>query len=234
MNNLKENLNKIRSRVDLACRTAGRTASEVTVLAVSKRHSVEKIATLHGMGQGCFGENYIQEALAKMKPLAGLDIEWHYIGPLQSNKTREAAEHFHWVQSVDRGKILRRLSSQRPEALQALNICIQVNIDREAQKSGVLPEETEQLARLCTELPGLRLRGLMSIPQIGSGSHDPADSYRRMAELYDQLLGKGLAMDTLSMGMSADLEAAISHGSTMVRIGTDLFGPRPVEEAKAC
>ncbi|MEE4218768.1 MAG: YggS family pyridoxal phosphate-dependent enzyme [Xanthomonadales bacterium] len=227
MNNLKENLNNIRSRVDFACRTAARPPSEVVVLAVSKRHSVEKIAELHALGQTCFGENYVQEALDKMQRLSSLDIEWHFIGPLQSNKTREVAQHFHWVQSVDREKILRRLSSQRTETMQALNVCIQVNIDREPQKAGVLPEAAESLARLCTELPGLRLRGLMSIPHIASDDHDPADSYRRMKELYDELLEKGLALDTLSMGMSADLEAAVRHGSTMVRIGTDLFGQRP-------
>lgn len=197
------------------------------MLAVSKRHSIEKITELHRLGQPCFGENYVQEALTKMQRLSGLDIEWHYIGPLQSNKTREVAQHFHWVQSVDREKILRRLSSQRPETMPALNVCIQVNIDREPQKSGVLPEGAEGLARLCAELPGLRLRGLMSIPRMSTGDHDPADSYRHMKELYDELLEKDLALDTLSMGMSADLEAAVRHGSTMVRIGTDLFGQRP-------
>ena len=183
---------------------------------------------MHSLGQVCFGENYVQEALAKIQLLSELDIEWHYIGPLQSNKTNEAAKHFHWVQSVDREKILRRLSSQRPQTMRPLNVCIQVNIDREPQKAGVLPEETENLARLCAELPGLHLRGLMCIPQIGSDEHDPADSYRHMKDLYQGLLDKGLVMDTLSMGMSADLDAAVRHGSTMVRIGTDLFGPRPL------
>jgi pyridoxal phosphate enzyme (YggS family) len=228
MKNLKENLNKIRSRVDLACQTAGRPSGDVAVLAVSKRHSVDRIQALHQFGQTSFGENYVQESLAKMAQLSGLGIEWHFIGPLQSNKTREVAGQFAWVQSVDRAKILKRLSAQRPASMPPLNVCIQVNIDREPQKSGVLPEEAEALARLCAELPGLRLRGLMCIPRIGSESHDPAGSYRSMYLLYRELMDAGLELDTLSMGMSADLEEAVRHGSTMVRIGTDLFGPRPV------
>ena len=227
MNNLKEYVEKIRSRVDLACRTAGRPSREVTVLAVSKRHPVEKIIALHALGQGCFGENYVQEALQKMDLLTEFDIEWHFIGPLQSNKTKEAAQRFDWVQSVDREKILRRLSAQRPGKLPPLNVCIQVNIDREPQKAGVLPEQTAELATQCKGLPGLKLRGLMAIPQIGSDEHDPAESYGRMEKLFNTLRDDGLDMDTLSMGMSADLEAAVRHGSTMVRIGTDLLGPRP-------
>ncbi|MBT8049715.1 MAG: YggS family pyridoxal phosphate-dependent enzyme [Gammaproteobacteria bacterium] len=234
MKNLKENLEKIRSRVDLACRTADRSPSEVTVLAVSKRHSVGKIAELHDLGQHCFGENYVQEAVAKMKQLDGVPIEWHFIGPLQSNKTREVATHFRWAQSVDREKIARRLSSQRPKDLPPLNVCLQVNIDREPQKAGVLPSGVRHLVELCAGLPGLRLRGLMCIPQPGSADHDPANSYRRMLELFDSLCEEGFEMDTLSMGMSADLEAAILHGSTMVRIGTDLLGPRPPLETDSC
>ena len=200
------------------------------MLAVSKRHAVERIEMLHALGQTAFGENYVQEALDKIDRLRALPIEWHFIGPLQSNKTREAAGHFHWVQTVDRAKIARRLSDQRPAELPPLNVCVQVNIDREPQKHGVMPEEAEQLARLCAELPRLRLRGLMCIPRIGSGDHDPSTSYRRMAELFRDLESRGLEMDTLSMGMSADLEAAVANGSTMVRIGTDLLGPRPVAE----
>lgn len=227
MNNLKENLEIIRTRVESACLTAERSPAEVRIIAVSKRHSVDRIRALHDLGQEAFGENYVQEAVAKVKELQDLEIEWHYIGPLQSNKTREAAAHFDWLQSADREKILRRLSSQRPEQLAPLNVCIQVNIDREPQKAGVLPEDTEALAKLCRELPGLQLRGLMCIPRIGSDEHDPADSYRRTKELFDHLRHSGLEIDTLSMGMSADLEAAILHGSTMVRVGTDLLGPRP-------
>jgi pyridoxal phosphate enzyme (YggS family) len=227
MNNLKENLENVRSRVEKACQTANRDPSEVRILAVSKRHTVARIAALNELGQGCFGENYVQEALKKIGQLEDRHMEWHFIGPLQSNKTREVAEHFHWVQSVDRAKVLRRLADQRPPTMPPLNICIQVNIDREPQKSGCLPEDAESLARLCLDLPGLRLRGLMTIPKIGSADHDPAESYRLMQQLYNELLESGLALDTLSMGMSADLEAAILHGSTMVRIGTDLLGARP-------
>lgn len=197
------------------------------LLAVSKRHTAERIRALHALGQRSFGENYVQEARAKQAALQGLDIEWHFIGPLQSNKTREAAEHFDWVQSADREKILRRLSAQRPPALPDLNICIQVNIDREPQKAGVLPEGAADLARAARDLPRLNLRGLMAIPRMATDSHDPDDSYRRMRELFGDLLGAGFVVDTLSMGMSADLESAILHGSTMVRIGTDLLGPRP-------
>jgi len=230
MNDLKENLEKIRTRVKSACASAGRDPAGVTILAVSKRHPVEKIRALHALGQKRFGENYVQEALPKIGRLADLDIEWHYIGPLQSNKTREAATRFQWVQSADRAKILRRLSEQRPATLPPLDVLLQVNIDREPQKSGVLPEQVAELAQLCAELPRLRMRGLMCIPRIGAAGHDPADSYARMLELFRALQDRGLAVDTLSMGMSADLEAAVRHGSTMVRIGTDIFGPRPERE----
>lgn len=230
MNNLKENLNNIGSRVDLACRKAGRDPREIRILAVSKRHPVQKIRKLGALGQVRFGENYVQEALDKIEALAKQGLEWHFIGPLQSNKTREVATHFQWVQSVDRTKILQRLASQRPHTMPPLNVCIQVNIDDEPQKSGAVPEQAAELAQQAATAPGLRLRGLMCIPRIGGVDHDPADSYRRMQELFKQLCKSGLNMDTLSMGMSADLEKAILHGSTMVRIGTDLFGPRPALE----
>lgn len=213
----------------MACRKAGRDPSEVTILAVSKKHPAQKISTLNDLGQACFGENYVQEALQKMEQLADRDIEWHFIGPLQSNKTREVAGHFHWVQSVDREKILKRLSGQRPPGMPPLNLCIQVNIDREPQKSGVLPEQAAALVRMCQDLPGVALRGLMCIPLAASETHDPGNSYQRMYELFKELRDSGIKMDTLSMGMSADLESAIMHGSTMVRIGTDLLGPRPVQ-----
>jgi pyridoxal phosphate enzyme (YggS family) len=227
MNNLKENLNNVRSRVDLACRAVSRDPSEVTILAVSKRHPVARIKEMHALGQTRFGENYVQEALDKMKQTGELAIEWHFIGPMQSNKTREVAEHFQWVHSVDRWKIARRLSDQRPDGFPPLNVCLQVNIDREPQKAGVSPEQAIELAQQCAELSGIRLRGLMCIPLPPSKDHDPADSYERMLELFNMLKTAGLDLDTLSMGMSADLESAIMHGSTMVRVGTDLFGPRP-------
>jgi pyridoxal phosphate enzyme (YggS family) len=230
MNNLKANLHNVRRRVAEACEKAARDPAEVRILAVSKKHPAGRIRELHALGQRAFGENYVQEALAKQAQLPGVEIEWHFIGPLQSNKTREVAEHFAWVQSVDRGKIVRRLSGQRPEQLPPLNICIQVNIDREAQKAGVLPEQAADLVRLTQDLPNLRLRGLMAIPRMGSDTYDPTDSYRRMYGLFEELQNEGIDMDTLSMGMSADLEPAILQGSTMVRIGTDLLGPRPDNE----
>jgi len=232
MNDLKQNLDNVRARIAAACERAGRQAGEVRLLAVSKRQPPERIRALNALGQRSFGENYVQEALAKQGQLGDLDIEWHFIGPLQSNKTREAAEHFDWVQSADREKILRRLSAQRPPGLPKLNVCIQVNIDREPQKAGVLPENAADLADLARGLPGLRLRGLMAIPRMGAEAYDTADSYRRMRELFVELLESGNEMDTLSMGMSADLESAIENGSTMVRIGTDLLGPRPADDGE--
>ena len=227
MNNLKENLQKIYARIASSCQKAGRDPAEVAILAVSKKHPVERILALSQLGQSSFGENYVQEALVKIEQLKPLQLEWHFIGPLQSNKTREVTQHFQWVQSVDRVKILQRLSSQRPVSLPDLNVCIQVNIDREPQKAGVMPEGVNELVDAALTLPGLRLRGLMTIPQIGSTVHSPAESYQRMHMLFQTLKKSGIKLDTLSMGMSADLEAAIMHGSTMVRIGTDLFGERP-------
>jgi pyridoxal phosphate enzyme (YggS family) len=230
MNNLKANLHNVCTRVERACEKAGRDPAEIRILAVSKRHSSSRIRELHALGQDAFGENYVQEALAKQAELADLDIQWHFIGPLQSNKTREVAEHFDWVQSADRSKIIRRLAEQRPQHLPALNVCVQVNIDREPQKSGVLPEQAEALMKYVQSLPSLRLRGLMTIPRMGSEQYDPTQSYGRMRDLFRDLQGSGFDMDTLSMGMSADLESAILMGSTMVRIGTDLLGQRPDED----
>lgn len=227
MNNLKQNLNNVRARLALACEKAGRNPSEIAILAVSKKHSADRIRALNQLGQASFGENYVQEALWKMEQFPDEKIEWHFIGPLQSNKTREVASHFQWVQSVDRIKILNRLSGQRPEHMPDLNICIQVNIDREPQKAGVMPESVMELAQAATTLPGLRLRGLMTIPMAASAQHDPTDSYRLMQALYLEMVNNGFELDTLSMGMSGDLEPAIMCGSTMVRIGTDLFGRRP-------
>jgi pyridoxal phosphate enzyme (YggS family) len=199
----------------------------VVIVAASKKQAVSRMSELRRLGQKAFGENYVQEALAKMEQLQDLDIEWHFIGPLQSNKSRPVAERFDWMQSADRPKILKRLSQQRPPDLPPLNVCIEVNIDREPQKSGVLPEQALELAELAAELPGIHLRGLMAIPLPPGSHHDPSDSYRRVRDLFEELRGQGIPMDTLSMGMSGDLEKAIMHGSTMVRIGTDLLGPRP-------
>jgi pyridoxal phosphate enzyme (YggS family) len=198
----------------------------VTLLAVSKGQSTDKMRDALAAGQEAFGENYVQEALEKMKALPAL--EWHLIGPLQSNKTRAAAEHFAWVQSVASEKIARRLSEQRPATLPPLNVLIQVNVSGEATKSGVALQEAEALARAVAPMPRLRLRGLMAIPEPGADR----SRYRAVRELFDRLKGE-LGFDTLSMGMSDDLEVAIEEGSTMVRIGTAIFGERKKAKAPA-
>ncbi len=230
MNDLKAKLNNVRSRIESACEKAGRRPSEITVVAVSKRHPAARIRQLHQLGLSAVGESYMREAVEKQAQLTDLDLEWHFIGLVQSNKTKELARHFDWVQSTDREKVLRRLSEQRPESLPKLNICIQVNIDREEQKAGVLPENLEELVHFALGLSNLRLRGLMAIPQQASAHHDPAGSYAKMDDLYRSLVSSGIALDTLSMGMSADLELAIMKGSTMLRIGTDLFGARATQK----
>lgn len=219
---------EVETRITQACAAAGRERSEVRLLAVSKTRAPAEIRALHDLGPDAFGENYLEEALDKQRELNDLALEWHYIGPLQSNKTRGVAEHFDWVQSVDRSKIVRRLAKQRPADSGPLNVLIQVNIDREPQKAGVLPESLEALADDVLAAPDtLRLRGLMAIP---SADHDPNGSraaFARMRELFDRLRQHASEIDTLSMGMSGDLEVAIAEGATMVRIGTALFGPRP-------
>lgn len=225
-----QRLEKLRLRLEKACQSAERDASGVRILAVGKKHPAAKIRELYGQGQRAFGENMLQEALDKQRQLEDLDIEWHFVGHIQSNKTRPIAEHFDWVQSVDREKILNRLSAQRPEGMPELNICLQVNIDREPQKSGVLPEDLPALARRAMEAPRIALRGLMAIPRHSEDTAEQRSSFRRVKTLYDDLCKLGCAMDTLSMGMSADLEQAVAEGSTMIRVGTDLFGPRPGTE----
>ena len=226
MNDLKANLENINARISAACNQANRKAGEVRVLAVSKQQTARKIRQMSGLGQVAFGENYLQEALQKQADLTDLDIEWHFIGPVQSNKTGEIARHFHWLQSADREKILARLSRQRPREMPDLNICLQVNIDREIQKSGAMPESLPRLAEIASSLPGLKLRGLMAIPRATGNPQQSSRSFQQMHLLFTELRESGHAIDTLSMGMSADLEQAIACGSTMVRIGTDLFGPR--------
>lgn len=226
MNDLTEKLESINARIAAACAKVQREPGSVRILAVSKRQTVAAIRELHTAGQVAFAENYVQEALEKHAQLQDLGLEWHFIGPVQSNKTREIAKTFNWVQSVDREKIALRLSQQRPAGTPRLNVCIQVNIDREDQKSGVSPEEVLQLARFTDQLPGLTLRGLMTIPRASNTPDQTVQSFRRAKRLFDQLQVECPAADTLSMGMSADLELAVLAGSTMVRIGTDLFGPR--------
>lgn len=226
MNNLSENLDTVSARLKRACEAAGRPPDDVRLLAVSKRHSGDRIRQAFAWGQRAFGENTVQEALGKQAQLAELDIEWHFIGAIQSNKTREIAEHFAWAQGVDREKILRRLSSQRPPALPPLSICLQVNIDAEPQKAGLLPGQVESLAQIAATLPGIRLRGLMAIPANQGAEGAADDSFLRTKALFDELRRAGFELDTLSMGMSADMERAIAAGSTMVRVGTDIFGSR--------
>ena len=228
-----QRLENMRMRVQKACVLAGRDPSTVTVLAVGKKHPATMIRALFKQGQREFGENQLQEARQKQLQLADLDINWHYIGQVQSNKTRDLARYFDWVQSVDRIKVLKLLSAQRPPALPALNICLQVNIDREPQKSGLLAEDLPEMAQMTTEMPGIALRGLMAIPKANTGERETASSFRRVRLLYDGLRAQGYRLDTLSMGMSADLETAIAHGSTLIRIGTDLFGPRPMKREEA-
>ena len=226
MNDSINRLKLVRQRIDSACIAAGRQPSEVSLLAVGKRHPVEKIITLYQLGVKSFGENQLQEAMEKQRKLVDLDLQWHFIGTLQSNKTRAIAEKFQWVQSVDRHKILVRLSEQRPGSMGLLNVCLQVNIDQEPQKAGANPEEILQLAAVCHGLDNIELRGLMAIPRLTTDLNEQHDSFRKVKALFDTLRSEGHDIDTLSMGMSSDLEIAIAEGSTMVRIGTDLFGKR--------
>jgi pyridoxal phosphate enzyme (YggS family) len=224
---LEVRLQTVKQRIDDAVARFGREPGSVTLLAVSKTRSSEEVQALAAAGVTRFGENYLQEALEKIGALQEIPLEWHFIGPIQSNKTRPIAEHFDWVHSVDRLKIAKRLSEQRPVELPPLNICLQVNISAEHSKSGITPESLRELAHQISELPRLRLRGLMAIPAAAEESDAQRRPFHRMHEAYEQLKADGMALDTLSMGMSQDLEAAIAEGATMVRIGTALFGPRP-------
>ena len=220
----------MRERIDAAAHSALRMPQSVTLLAVSKTFGADAVIEAAEAGQYAFGENYLQEAIDKMAAVhvarPDLLLEWHFIGPIQSNKTRPIAEYFEWVHSVDREKIARRLSEQRPAHLPPLNICLQVNISGEPSKSGVAPEEVMQLAQQVAGMPNLKLRGLMAIPEPADDPEQQRAPLRRMRELLTSLQTAGLALDTLSMGMSSDLEAAIAEGATIVRIGTAIFGKR--------
>ncbi len=218
MATIAENLQAVKDRIARAAQAAGREPATVTLLAVSKTHPIARIAQARAAGQRAFGENYVQDAAPKIDALPGL--EWHLIGPLQSNKARLAAERFDWVQTVDREKIASRLSEHRPVHRPALNVLIQVNISAEPTKSGAAPAAVRDLAKTIAALPRLRLRGLMAIPRPGAVAE-----FALLKQLFDQLKGE-YAMDTLSMGMSEDFEAAIAQGSTMVRVGTAIFGIR--------
>ena len=221
-----ENLRKIRDLLAEAAVEAGRSPEDVHLLAVSKKQPLEKIVAAADAGQRDFGENTVQEGIEKVTKLTQRRLCWHFIGHIQSNKTRAVAEHFDWVHSVDKLKTAKRLSEQRPVSLGDLNICIQVNIDEEASKSGVTPDAVGELARAIAGLPRLRLRGLMCLPAIRDTFDEQRIPFARTRELAESLASEGLIMDTLSMGMSDDFRAAIMEGATIVRIGTAVFGPR--------
>lgn len=219
-------LQACQNRIFKACRQAGRDASCATLLAVSKTFPESAVRAAWLAGQRRFGESYVQEALGKMHGLADLPIEWHFIGPLQSNKTRPVAERFHWVHAIEREKIALRLSEQRPGHLAPLQVCIQVNVSGEASKHGVPPGDALDLARRISGLPGLKLRGFMAIPEPTLDPGVQHARFRLLADLLAQARSTGLDVDTLSMGMSADLETAIAEGATLVRVGTAIFGAR--------
>ena len=226
MTTIQTQISAVRARIHTACQAAGRPENGVSLLAVSKTFGADAVEAAFAAGQTAFGENYIQEAVQKITQLRHLPLQWHCIGPIQSNKTRPVAEHFDWVQTVDRLKVAQRLSEQRPAHLAPLQVCIQVNIDGGATKSGVAPDDALVLAQAVALLPGLRLRGLMCIPEPAADFVAACTVFKRARGLFDALNAAGLALDTLSMGMSADMDAAIASGSTMVRVGSAIFGSR--------
>lgn len=227
MSTIAENIAKVRARIRAAAQASGRDLRQINLLAVSKTQPVSAIRAAFACELKDFGENYLQEALGKQAELTDLDLVWHFIGPIQSNKTRTIAENFDWVHSVDRLKIAQRLSAQRPQDLPALNICLQVNVSGEASKSGCHPDELPALAQAVSQLTHLRLRGLMAIPEPTSDTAAQHGAFARLRELSNSL---GLPLDTLSMGMSDDLEAAIAEGANWVRIGSSIFGARHYPE----
>lgn len=226
MTNLRESLTQVRERIERACSTAGRPSGSVQLLAVSKSIGADRMRTAAALGQRAFGENYVQEARAKQADLADLALEWHFTGPVQSNKTRDLALHFDWVHGVDRLRIAQRLSDAREPGRPPLQVCVQVNISGESSKSGCDPREATELCAAIASLPGLRLRGLMAIPAPAGPADDPREPYRRLHALFDRIRAAGIALDTISAGMTDDLEAAIAEGSTLVRVGTAIFGRR--------
>ncbi len=226
---IETKLNSLRAHVLAAETAAGRKPGSVQVLAVSKRQSAAKIREAYAAGQCAIGENYLQEALDKMAQLTDLAIEWHFIGAIQSRKCQAIAEHFAWVHSVDRLKIAAKLSQARPDPLHALNICLQVNVNQEASKAGVSLEQLPELADHVARLPGLRLRGLMTIPAATEDVTEQHHNFMQVYEASQRLIKQGLSLDTLSMGMSQDFPAAIAAGATLIRIGTGIFGPREVD-----
>jgi len=226
MTTILDKLQTVHQRIAAACAACGRDVAQVTLLPVSKTFGPEAVREAAAAGEAAFGENYIQEAVEKMALLDDLALQWHCIGPIQSNKTRLVAAHFDWAHSVDRLKIAQRLSEQRPAHLTPLQVCLQVNTDGGASKAGVAPGEALALAREVMQLPGLVLRGIMTIPEPAEGFAAQLALHARAKQLFDELRAAGLPLDTLSMGMTADLEAAIHAGSTMLRVGTAIFGGR--------
>ncbi len=233
MTMIQTHLAQARQRLCTACQAAGRPVDAVTLLAVSKTFSADAIEAAYAAGQTAFGENYIQEAVQKITQLRHLPLQWHCIGPIQSNKTRLVAEYFDWVQSIDRIKIAERLSQQRPQRLASLQVCIQVNIDGGSTKSGVHPDDLLELAQAMSQLPHLCLRGIMCIPEPAPDLIAANAVLARARGLFDALNSQGFSLDTLSMGMSADLEVAVAAGSTMVRVGSAIFGQRKSDEPNA-
>ncbi len=220
------NLAQVRKRIELACQAVGRASDTVKLLAVSKTMPAQAVREAYAAGQLAFGENYIQEGVDKIAALADLPLEWHCIGPIQSNKTKLVAENFAWVHSIDRLKIAERLSAQRPVHLPPLQVCLQVNVDGGSNKSGVAPEDLLALAQAVAKLPHLQLRGIMTIPEPAETEAEARAVHQQAKRLFDHLKTAGLTLDTLSMGMTADLEAAVAEGSTCVRVGTAIFGAR--------
>ncbi len=229
MPNIENNITAVQRRLQQAARDAGRNPEDILLLAVSKTRSSAQVSLAQSAGIQSFGENYLQEASDKITQLGGQGLDWHFIGPLQSNKTRQVAEQFAWVHTVDRLKIAERLSAQRPVTIPALNICLQINIDNEESKSGFSPEQALSMAATIAQLPSLRLRGLMAIPRPRANIVEQQQPFAQLAALQKEInstLDNCEKLDTLSMGMSADLEAAIAEGATIIRVGTDIFGPR--------
>lgn len=235
MTSIESALHSVKERIAIAARNAGRQPDEILLLAASKTNPPEQIKKAWLAGQTIFGENYLQEALEKIRVLSDLPVEWHFIGPVQSNKTKRIAENFAWVHSIDRKKIAARLSRDRPETFPPLQVCLQVNVSGENTKSGVSPESALELASYVTGLPHIKLRGLMAVPELTTATALQRSQFHTLRVIYDQLKQDGFDLDTLSMGMSEDMDMAIAEGATIVRIGTAIFGPRryPIPEELA-
>lgn len=229
MKNIAASLDALRQRIRAAERRYGRQPESVRLLAVSKTRGTEEVRTAAGHGQTDFGENYVREAVAKIDECGGQSLIWHFIGPIQSNKTRQIAEHFDWVHSLDRERIAGRLDAARPAEKGPLNVCLQVNTSGEASKSGAPPEAVHDLAETVAGLPNLRLRGLMTLPAPATDLEEQRRPFRQLRRLLEELQARGYDLDTLSMGTTGDMEAAIAEGATIVRIGTALFGVRRKE-----